>query len=123
MARKKKINAPSGVQALKLLIVIVYWRKMDSFIDVIEEQEINMVMILQGRGTGRLRRRELFGFDEQERAVIVATVREDKEKATLEMLEDRFSRLKDSEGVAFTCPMDSLIGVAIYQFLSNQKVG
>lgn len=123
MARSKKENAASGVKPLKILVTIVYWKKMDSFIDFIEEQEVNMQMIVQGNGTSHSWKKELFGLKDQKRAVIISTIREDKEKSILEMLEDKFERLKDSEGIAFTIPMESVIGVAVYQFLSNQKEG
>ena len=36
-------------------------------------------------------------------------------------LENKFHTLKNGKGIAFTIPMSSVIGVAIYRFLSNHK--
>jgi hypothetical protein len=37
------------------------------------------------------------------------------------MLEEKFTTIKDGKGIAFTVPMSSVIGVAIYRFLSNHR--
>ena len=41
------------------------------------------------------------------------------EKAALAKLEEKFNTIKNGKGIAYTVPMTSTIGVAIYQFLSN----
>ena len=43
----------------------------------------------------------------------------DKEDAALRFLDEKFKKVKNGKGIAFTVPMTSVIGVAIYQFLSN----
>ena len=39
----------------------------------------------------------------------------------LQMLEEKFQTIKHGKGIAFTIPMSSVIGVAIYRFLSNHR--
>ena len=44
-------------------------------------------------------------------------------KKQLEELNEKFDKIKDGKGVAFTIPLKSIIGVSIYQFLSNNRAG
>ena len=39
------------------------------------------------------------------------------------MLENKFKTIKNGKGFAFAVPLSSVIGVNIYQFLSNNKLG
>ena len=34
---------------------------------------------------------------------------------------EKFEKIKNGKGIAYTIPMKSIIGVSIYQFLSNNK--
>jgi len=36
-------------------------------------------------------------------------------------IEEKFATVKDGKGIAFTVPMTSVIGVAIYRFLSHNS--
>ena len=53
---------------------------------------------------------------------IISFVREDKIKEILSTLEERFYKTKNGKGIAFTVPISSLIGVTVYQLLSNKNL-
>ena len=42
-------------------------------------------------------------------------------KEVLEMLNEKFSTVKNGKGIAYTIPLYSLIGVSTYQLLSNDR--
>ena len=63
----------------------------------------------------------LLGLAETEKAVIVSYIREDKTKAALETLEEKFHKVKNGKGIAFTVALDSIIGVSMYQLLCNDR--
>ena len=65
---------------------------------------------------------EMLGLNIQ-KAVIISIVREDKVPAIMNCLEEKFSTIKNGKGIAFAVPLSSVIGVNIYQFLSNNKLG
>ena len=44
---------------------------------------------------------------------------EDKIKEIMIAYEDKYFKTKNGKGIAFTIPITSVIGVSIYQFLSN----
>ena len=129
MARKvnsEKQNTPrkksnkSNVAKLKVLITIVNKSKATYYLDLLEEYEINMQMVVSGRGTADSEMLNLLGLAESDKAVIISVVKEDKVKDVLETLKEKFNKVKNGKGIAYTIPMESVIGVSIYQFLIYQ---
>ena len=57
------------------------------------------------------------------KAVLVSVVREDMVDTVLQVLEDKFATIKNGKGVAFAVPLSSVIGVNLYRFLSNNRLG
>lgn len=131
MARKKsetsntkvapKTRKTSDVKKLKLLVTIINRSKTTFFIDTLEQFEINMQMVIYGKGTANSEMLNLLGLAETEKSVILSVVREDKVNDVLETLKEKFEKIKNGKGIAYTIPMKSIIGVYIYQFLSNNK--
>ena len=58
-----------------------------------------------------------------EKSVIISTVRKDRVKEALSLLEEKFRTVKGGKGIAYTVPMSSAVGVAFYQFIANKKSG
>ena len=48
-------------------------------------------------------------------------IREDKVKDALDTLNEKFHKVKNGKGIAYTISMDSIIGVSMYQLLSNDR--
>ena len=118
--RKKSENNPS-VSKLKLLITVVDRRKGEFYADLIQSFDVNMQMMCFGRGTAKAEMLHLLGLAESDKTVIFSVIREDKVNDALNVLSEKFSTIKNGKGIAFTVPMSSVIGVAIYGFLSNNK--
>lgn len=57
------------------------------------------------------------------KAVSFSVVREDMVDPIMKCLEEKFATIKNGKGIAFAVPMSSVIGVNMYQFLSNNKQG
>lgn len=105
---------------LKILITVVNRSKTEFFLDLISGYEVNMQASVTAQGTAK-EIAELTGLSDSQRTVIFSVIREDKEDALLRMLESKFSTVKNGNGIAYTVPMTSVIGVAIYSFLSNHS--
>jgi hypothetical protein len=78
-------------------------------------------MVVNGQGTAAEKHLSLLGLTDSDKTVIISTIRRDRAKDALSALEEKFKTVKGGKGIAFTVPMKSTIGVAIYQFLSNKK--
>ena len=116
---KKNYSAPIK---LKLLITIVNRNKADYYVDLLQDFEINMQMITYGSGTANSEMLTYLGLPDTQKAVIFSIVKEDKIPKIKETLEDKFKKIKNGKGIAYTVSLSSVIGVAIYQFMCNNKM-
>ena len=119
MARKTKNQ--SDVKKLKLLITVVNRRKTEFFTDYLAGFEANFQTIMLAQGTARSDTLHLLGLEDKDRSVIFSLIREDRAEEALRGLEEKFQTLRGGKGIAFTVPLTSVIGVAIYRFLSNNR--
>ena len=86
---------------------------------MLQSFDVNVQFVLSGHGTANEKFMELMGLVNNEKSVIISTIRRNRAKDALEALEEKFKTVKNGKGIAYTVPMSSTIGVAIYQFLSN----
>ena len=117
MSDKKKLKP----MKLKMIITIVNRGRGSIFLDLIESMGVNMQMILDGEGTAPCNLDNLWGLQHKERDVIISFVAEDKVKKILKMLDEKFETVRNGDGVAFCLPVSSIIGVAVYQFLIDNR--
>lgn len=106
---------------LKLLFTIVNREKAELYTDLLQSFGVNMQLYMSAQGTASTEVLDLLGLSHSEKAVIVSVIREDKSKAAMSFLEEKFRTIKNGKGIAYTVPMTGTIGVAIYQFLANMK--
>ena len=78
-------------------------------------------MVLYGKGTANSQTLMLLGLAESDKSAIISWIREDKIKEVLETLNEKFTTVKNGKGIAYTIPLDRIIGVAAYQLLSNDR--
>lgn len=122
--QKNKTSVRSDVSAVKkleLLITVVNRNKAEYYMDLIQNHEVNMQLALPAKGTANAEMLNLLGLAGSEKAVILSAVREDNVKNVLAELKEKFATVRNGSGIAYTVPMSSVIGVAVYGFLSNNK--
>ena len=114
------ISTPmSAPRKMKLLFTVVNREKTEFYTDLLQNFEVNMQMVLAANGTADTDTLRYLGLPSSEKSVILSVIREDRVKDAMNALEEKFKTLKNGKGIAYTVPMTSTIGVAIYQFLSN----
>ena len=104
---------------LKLLFTIVNREKAELYADILQSFDVNMQMYLGAQGTANTEMLDLLGLSKTDKAVIVSVIREDKCKMAMSTLAEKFKTIKNGKGIAYTVPLTSTVGVAIYQFLAN----
>ena len=112
----------SAIKKLKLLFTVVDRPKGEFYLDVISQFDVNCQLILPGMGTAASELLELLGL-EPHKAVILSVVREDLVEGVMNCLEDKFRTVRNGKGVCFAVPLASVIGVNLYQFLSDNRMG
>ncbi len=111
----------TAIKKLKLLFTVVDRSKGEFYLDVLSQYEVNCQMLLGGQGTATS---ELVGLLDlnPHKAVILSVIREDRTEEIIQCLERKFETIRGGKGIAFTVPLSSVIGVSIYQFLSNNRL-
>ena len=112
----------SAIKKLKLLFTIVDRPKGEFYLDVLSQFDVNCQMVLGGLGTANTDLVELLGL-EPHKAVILSVLREDMVDAAMNCLEEKFATIRNGKGVSFAVPLSSVIGVNLYQFLSDNRMG
>ena len=112
----------SAIKKLSLLITVVERSKGEFYMDVLSEYEINCQMLLPGKGTANSNVVEMLGLNIN-KAVILSIVREDMVDPVIKCLEEKFETIRKGKGIAFAVPLSSVIGVNMYQFLSDNRQG
>ena len=124
--RRKRSGSPDGhskvsMNRLKILVTMVNRAKADFYMDHIQSFGVNMQMVFYGRGTASQEVLTAIGLVDSERAVILSVIGEDKLKAALESIEEKFNTIAGGKGIACTIPMTSIIGKSIFNFLSDNR--
>ena len=112
----------SAIKKLKLLFTVVDRAKGEFYMDVLSQFEVNCQLVTSGVGTATSELVDLLGLNIH-KAVILSVAREDRVEEIMQCLEEKFSTIKNGKGIAFAVPLSSVIGVNMYQFLSNNKLG
>ena len=112
----------SAIKKLKLLFTVVDRPKMEFYLDVLSQFEVNFQMAATGKGTATSDIVDMLGLNIH-KAVLFSVVREDMVDPIMKCLEEKFTTIRNGKGIAFAVPMSSVIGVNLYQFLSNNKQG
>ena len=110
----------SAIKKLKLLFTVVDRPKAEFYLDVLSQFEVNCQMVVNGKGTAQSELIDLLGLNIH-KAVIISVVREDLVDEITKTLEQKFETIKNGKGISFAVPMSGIIGVNMYQFLSNNR--
>ena len=112
----------SAIKKLMLLFTVVERSKGEFYTDVLSQFEINCQMVLNGKGTANSELVEMLGLN-LNKSVIVSVVREDMVDPVMKCMEEKFETIRNGKGICFAVPLSSVIGVNMYQFLSNNRLG
>lgn len=126
--KKQTIETPTRAeplktdfQKLKLLVTVVNRKKTEFYLDYLTSLGVNFQTAVAGRGTATSETLYLLGLEDSDKSVLFGVVREDGTEALLQNLEEKFQTIRGGKGIAFTIPLTSVIGVAIYRFLSDNR--
>lgn len=119
----KKVSAQKQLAPpkLKLLFTIVNREKAELYTALLQGFDVNMQLSAAARGTASEEMLRMLGLSDKSKALIMSVIREDTEDTILKFLDEKFHTIKNGKGIAFTISMSSIIGVAIYRFLSNNR--
>lgn len=112
----------TAIKKLQLIITVVDRNKAEFYLDILSQFEINFQMVAGGKGTAHSEMVEMLGLNTH-KAVIFSVARDDMVAEILKCIEEKFETIRKGKGIAFAVPLSSVIGINMYQFLSNNKQG
>ena len=77
-SNETKKTSGTSIKKLKMLITVVDRSKSLYYLDLLEQFEINMQTVIYGKGTAGTEMMSLLGLQENNKAIIISFVREDK---------------------------------------------
>ena len=126
---KKLVRSASGrfvpyeetanLLGIKMFVSIVPLGQAQGVVKLLEKAGVNYNVITQGEGTGSKFVPNL--INDNKKQIIFSFVREDNSEEVKEILRQRFSVSKASNGISFSIKLTSVMGVSIYKFLSNTR--
>ena len=119
--KTKKEKVSSDFKKLKLLVTVVARKKAEFFTDYISGFEVNFQTSVLAQGTAKSETLRMLGLEDSDKSVIFSVIREDRAEEIMQDLAQKFQTVRNGKGIAFTTPLSSVIGVAIYRFLSNAR--
>ena len=118
---KKEEPFKTDIKKLKLLVTVINRNKTEFYMDYLTNFEINFQTAVAAQGTANSDTLYLLGLEDSDKSVIFSVINEDKANEALQGLEEKFHVIRGGKGIAFTVPMTSVIGAAIYRFLSDNR--
>lgn len=106
---------------LLLLVTVVNRRKAEFYTDFIQYLGANLQFVSFGEGTADASILSRMGLSDNERAVIFSVIREENQDAILRSIEEKFNAMKNGNGIAYTIPFSSVIGVSVFNFMSDNR--
>lgn len=110
-----------SLKEVKLLITIVPRDKKSLFLELIRDFDVNVQLHTLGVGSASSKLLDTLGFEDDLKTIIISFVKKDDIKDCILRLEDKFLQGKSYQGISFSLPIESIIGVSTYTYLANLK--
>ncbi len=118
---EKPYEKTNKVEKLKLLCVIVNRNQGQFFVDSFLDQNVAAAFDVYGKGTAPREIYDIIGMSDNKKELVLALIKESDLEKVLKIIKTRFSVSKAAKGVAFTIPVNSMAGVVMYKFLTNNR--
>lgn len=121
LMNSKPYDQEFTVKPLKCLFVIVNQYQGNYYADEFKELGASCVFLSHGKGTATDDLKHILGIGEDKKDVVLCLVRADEVEKYLDICKERFKVSRTAKGIAFAVPVDSMISVFAYKFISNTR--
>ena len=114
------LKKKTDLKKLKLLVTVVPKGRKEVILDLLEDYySVNFSFVINGKGTVPNELMNMLGLVSNDREIIFSFVRAQKAKDAILGLEDKFKKFGIHQSMAFTTPLQSIIGMHSYLLLSD----
>ena len=118
-APKQQVQPQVNYEKLSIFITIVNHGLADPVVKLFQNFGVSAQFIQRGEGTATRQIRDILGIEDTGKDIVISIIKKDKIEEVKPDLWAFFSASKYNKGIGFSIPMTSMIGVKVYQFLSN----
>ena len=104
---------------LELIITVVNKKKAEYYLDLLQSFDVNFQFSSLASGTAKSDINHYLELSETDKIVIFSVARADRIDDILYTLQQKFSTIRNGNGIAVTVPFTSMIGTSVYTFLCN----
>ena len=109
------------LKRLMFTLVVVNEGLSSTIVKMLYEHEAALAFIVRGHGTSKNDFHDVMGMGESNKDVVISIIDEKQWPPIKEEFGKRFNISPSSKGIAYTVPLDSIVGVSIYKMLANIK--
>lgn len=115
----QKYEDRANLKKLSLYISIVNKGNSQAIVNLFKNMGSSAQFVQLGEGTAIKEIRDIFGIDDTGKEIILSFIKKDDVEIATKELDAFFLASKSNQGIGFAIPLTSIVGVKIYQFLTN----
>lgn len=119
--KREPFEQREKVYPLCLFFTIVNRDQSSYFTKAYSECGASMSLVFYSHSQPPIEIANVLGPDNLKKEIIMTVVRNDFVDKLMEIAQNRFKISKAAKGIAFSCPIDSVSGISVYKFLSDQN--
>jgi len=110
----------SNIKKISMFITIVNRGQGNYVLKIFEQEGANAQFVQLGEGTAQKEMRDILGIEDNGKEIIISLIANERIEGVKNELEAFFKVNKRNRGIGFSIPMTSLIGMKVYQFLTDK---
>ena len=109
------------ISPLRMFFTIINRNQSSYYIKAYAEAGASMSLVFYSYSQPPQEIAKMLGPENLKKEIILTFVKEEDVSKLLQIAKNRFNISKAAKGIAFACPIDSVSGIAVYKFLSDQN--
>lgn len=110
----------SNIKKISMFITIVNRGQGNYVLKIFEQEGANAQFVQLGEGTAQKEVRDILGIEDNGKEIIISLIPNERIEDAKNELEAFFKVNKRNRGIGFSIPMTSIIGMKVYQFLTDK---
>ena len=107
------------IKKLSLFVTIVNHGQAEAITKMFETIGVSAQFVEHGEGTAQKEIRNILGIEDNRKSIVFSFIKKDAIPQASKELEAYFHSSPKNRGIAYTIPINSVIGMSIYNFLAD----
>lgn len=118
-AKPPKFQENPNIKKLSIFVTIVNHGQANAVMKIFQRYEVAAQFVQRGQGTASKDILGILGIEDTGKDIIISIIKQENIPEVKPELEAYFIASKSNKGIGMAIPMNSIIGVTLYKFLTN----